>query len=73
MVNVPHDADRYALDKRTRNLTPCPTGRKSSAGRSVDSYFINPAAVVDVADGIAAYLVANGFSDVSEIVGAVTS
>ena len=35
--------------------------------------FINPAAVVDVADGIAAYLVANGFSDVSEIVGAVTS
>ena len=35
--------------------------------------FINPTAVVDVADGIAAYLVANGFSDVSEIVGAVTS
>jgi len=34
--------------------------------------FVNPTAVIDVADGIASYLTDNGFGDVSEIVGAVT-
>lgn len=33
--------------------------------------FINPTAVHDVADGIAAYLSANDFSDVNQIIGAV--
>jgi dihydroorotate dehydrogenase (NAD+) catalytic subunit len=35
--------------------------------------FVNPAAVIEVADGIAAYLAENGFSSVGEIVGAVTA
>ncbi len=33
--------------------------------------FINPVAVHDIADGIAAYLTANNFSDVNQIIGAV--
>lgn len=33
--------------------------------------FVNPAAAVHVADGIAAYLTQNGFSDVRQIIGAV--
>ena len=35
--------------------------------------FINPTAALDVAEGIAAYLVEQGFSDVREIVGTVSS
>jgi dihydroorotate dehydrogenase (NAD+) catalytic subunit len=33
--------------------------------------FVNPTAVIEVAEGIAAYLSENGFSDVREIIGAV--
>ncbi len=35
--------------------------------------YTNPLAAIEIADGIAAYLTANGFADVSEIVGAVAS
>lgn len=35
--------------------------------------FVNPTAAIDVAEGIAAYLSENGFSDVREIIGAVHS
>lgn len=33
--------------------------------------FTNPQSVIEIADGIAAYLVTNGFNDVAEIIGAV--